>query len=71
MRVLIISLVLLGLSSGFVILMDLLIGLPLYVSISNVTSPFLFMKTDEWFTLILVLLYVIGKPVITYYVSRK
>ncbi|MGQ8873525.1 hypothetical protein [Paenibacillus amylolyticus] len=71
MRVLLIFLVLLGLSISFVILMDLLIGLPLYVSISNATSPFLFMKVDEWITLIFVLLYVIGKPVIQHYLSRK
>ncbi|MNW64630.1 hypothetical protein D3C74_429300 [compost metagenome] len=71
MQVLVISLVLLVLSVVFVVLMDLLVGLPLSVSVDNITSPFIFMKMDEMITLALVILYVIAKPIIQNYLSKR
>ncbi|MBT2285224.1 hypothetical protein J7E78_16910 [Paenibacillus polymyxa] len=71
MQVLVISLVLLVLSLVFVVLMDLLVGLPLSVSFNNITSPFLFMKMDEMIILVLVILYVIAKPIIQNYLSKR
>lgn len=71
MQVLVISLVLLVLSVVFVVLMDLLVGFPLSVSVDNITSPFIFMEMDEMITLVLVTLYVIAKPIIQNYLSKR
>ncbi|PZT56885.1 hypothetical protein [Paenibacillus silvae] len=71
MQVLLISVLLLFLSVGFVIAMDMVIGLPLHESLSNITSPFLFMKMDEVITLGFVMIYVIGKPIILHFLSKR
>lgn len=71
MREFILSLGLFVLSVCFVILMDLLIGLPFHVSLTNIISPFTFMTTPELAIISLVMLYVITKPIVLHFMEKK
>ncbi|MDP9697638.1 hypothetical protein J2T16_000535 [Paenibacillus intestini] len=71
MRIFIVSIVLLLLSVGFVICMDLLVGLPLSVSLENIISPFTFMTPQELVTVVIFMLYVIVKPINVHLKKQK
>lgn len=51
------SLMLFILSVGFVIAMDLLVGIPLYVSFSNIVLPFESMVGEELIMLVILFLF--------------
>lgn len=56
------------LSIGFVIAMDLLVGIPLHVSFSNIWLPFESMMNEEIFMLLLLFLY---SAALAYYRSKR
>lgn len=71
MQIFLISLMLFILSVCFVIIMDLLVRLPLHVSLTNILSPFTFMTKDELVTISLIMLYVVTKPIVLHFMEKK
>lgn len=71
MQIFLISLMLFILSVCFVIIMDLLVKLPLHVSLTNILSPFTFMTKDELVTISLIMLYVVTKPIVLHFMEKK
>jgi hypothetical protein len=70
LRIFIIVLFLFILSVGFTIVMDLLVPLPLHVSIRNIVLPFKSMVIDEFIIIALVVLYVIIQPIFLRFKNR-
>jgi hypothetical protein len=60
MRIILVSLLLLILSIGFVIAMDWLVGVPLFISIENIWQPFKLMMQGELVIAVLFVIFTIG-----------
>lgn len=71
MRIFLVSLLLLILSVGFVIAMDWLVGIPLFVSIENVWQPFKLMMQGELVIGVLFVLLTIGYTASVHLKSKR